>query len=248
MPGFRHALRARLKRTTLYNFNVVNRDKWIAMQAARLEENAKVLDVGAGSCPYRGLFAHCDYRAQDFVGLRSDQLRGGGYGSVDIIADAGAIPVATGTLDAVVCTEVIEHLIEPARAIKEFGRVLRSRGRVMLTAPLGSGIHQEPYHYYGGFTPYWYESVLGEAGFTEIQVEANAGSMAFYAQESLRFIRETWPKSLKAPVVVRVGWAPIWVMLVPLLAGAVPLLAHWLDRYDDEKRFTVGYHVTATKT
>lgn len=24
----------------------------------------------------------------------------------------------------------------------------------LLTAPLGSGIHQEPHHYYGGFTPY----------------------------------------------------------------------------------------------
>jgi hypothetical protein len=93
----------------------------------------------------------------------------------------------------VLCTEVIEHLAEPEKVIREFARLLRPGGRLMLTAPLGSGIHQEPHHYFGGFTPWWHRRVLDAAGFDAIQVEANAGSFRFFSQESLRFLSGTMP-------------------------------------------------------
>jgi len=109
-----------------------------------------VLDVGAGSCPYRGLFAHCEYRAQDLAPLRGDQLRHGAYGQLDYVSDLAAIPVPDGSFGAVLCTEVLEHHPEPITVVKELARILEPGGKLILTAPLGSGIHQEPYHYYGG--------------------------------------------------------------------------------------------------
>ena len=231
----------------LFAFNLLNRDRWIAVQAASVPAGSKVLDVGAGSAPYRALFAHCDYKAQDFAQLRDDQLRHGGYAPIDVVCEANAIPVPDASFDVVICTEVLEHVPEPIDVVREFGRIVAPGGRLILTAPLGSGIHQEPYHYYGGYTPFWYQRFLQEAGFDSITVAANAGSLRHVAQETIRFARMTRPFGFAAPWYVQLLWLPFWLILAPILALAVPVAAKLLDRFDREQRFTVGYHVTAIR-
>ena len=231
----------------MFAFNLVNRDRWVAAQAATLAAGARVLDMGAGSCPYRTLFAHCRYETQDFGGLGDDQLRHGRYGQIDYRCDIASIPAADWTFDAILCTEVLEHVREPIKAVREMARILKPGGRLMLTAPLGSGIHQEPHHYYGGYTPYWYREFLGEAGFWQIKVEANAGSFRFFAQEAIRFAQTTRPFNLGMPWSMELLWLPLWVLLAPLLTLALPLACSYLDRFDREQRFTIGYHVTAIK-
>ena len=240
------AIKKVLGRSRLFAFNVFNRDSWIAQRAAELRQGTRVLDVGAGSCPYRAYFSHCDYKTQDFQGLQDDQLRHGGYGQIDYICDASAISVESGSFDAVLCTEVIEHVPEPIKVALEFGRLLRPGGVLILTAPLGSGIHQEPYHYYGGFTPYWYQKFLGEAGFVNIVVEPNAGFFRYYSQESLRFLQLSLPTKL--PFSAAILWAPFWLLSLPLFGLLIPMLSVFLDRFDVERRFTVGYHVTAIRS
>jgi SAM-dependent methyltransferase len=241
------SLKSWLKASPLFAFNLVNRDRWVAAQAASLHAGARVLDMGAGSCPYRALFAHCRYETQDFAGLGDDQLRDGGYGQIDYRCDIADVPVEDASFDAILCTEVLEHVAEPIKAVHEMARILKPGGRLMLTAPLGSGIHQEPYHYYGGYTPYWYRDFLGAAGFSQITVEANAGSFKSFAQESIRFVQTTRPFKLGMPLPLELLWSLVWVLLAPVLAFAIPLICSYLDRFDREKRFTIGYHVTAVK-
>ncbi len=236
-----------LATSDLFAFNLRNRDKWIAKQAATLPAGSKVLDVGAGSAPYRALFAHCYYKTQDFSQLRDDQLRYGGYAPIDFISDARCIPVPDGSFDAVVCTEVLEHVPEPIAVVREFGRIVGPGGRLILTAPLGSGIHQEPYHFYGGYTPFWYEQFLSDAGFEAIVVVPNEGTFRHTAQETIRFVRMSIPFRFDAPWYISLAWLPLWLPLAPILAVAVPLAAKFLDRFDMERRHTVGYHVTATR-
>ena len=108
-----------------FAFNLRNRDLWIAAHAARVPRGASVLDVGAGSAPYRAQFSHCDYKTQDFIALNSDQLRDGRYGQIDIVCDAKEIPVANESFDVVLCTEVLEHHPEPIALIFEFARILK---------------------------------------------------------------------------------------------------------------------------
>jgi SAM-dependent methyltransferase len=243
-----NALRRALARSELFSFNVVRRDAWIAAQAATIAPGARVLDVGAGSCPYRKLFTHCKYFSQDLAPLEQQQLRYGGYGAIDYRCDAAAIPVPDGSFDAVLCTEMLEHHPEPIKVVHEIARVLAPGGRLMLTAPLGSGIHQEPFHYYGGYTPFWFEKYLEQAGFEAVHIEANQGSLRHCAQECIRLARMTRPFALRMPIAVELLWAPVWLLLLPLLAIVIPLACKLLDRFDREKRFTVGYHVAAVRS
>jgi len=240
-------IRKALSSSALFAFNHVLRDRWVAAQAESLPAGSRVLDVGAGSCPYRPLFSHCDYRAQDFAGLQGEQLRHGGYGGIDYVCDATAIPVTDGSFDAVLCTEVLEHVPAPDALVRELARVLRAGGRLMLTAPLGSGIHQEPFHFYGGYTPYWYRRFLAEAGFADIRIEPNGGFFRHYAQESIRFLSMTRPLAPEMPRWLTLAFAPLWLVLAAPLGLLMPLLGAWLDRFDRESRFTVGYHVTAVR-
>jgi len=236
-----------LSTSPVFAFNQVLRDRWVSGQAASLPKGSRVLDVGAGSCPYRALFAHCDYRTQDFASLQDEQLRYGEYGSIDYVCDATDIPVDNGAFDAVMCTEVLEHVPEPIPVVRELARVLRPGGRLIITAPLGSGIHQEPYHFYGGYTPYWYEHFLNDAGFADIKVESNGGFFRHYGQESLRFVVMTRPLAPGIPAWLTIAGAPLWLILAPILSLLFPVLGAALDRYDTERRFTIGYHVTATR-
>jgi SAM-dependent methyltransferase len=240
-------LRTWLKNSRVFNHNLVNRDHWIGRQAAMLPAGSRVLDVGAGSVPYRAWFSHCDYKTQDFARLPDAQLRDQGYGEIDYISDATAIPVPNASFDAILCAEVLEHLPEPIKAINEFARILRPGGRLILTAPLGSGIHQEPHHFYGGYTEFWYRRFLHEAGFRDITVAPNDGSFMFFAQESIRFVRTTRPGRLGMSPLAEAVWTPLWGVGALWLGIVVPLACRYLDRFDRERRFTVGYHVTAVR-
>ena len=99
---------------------------------------------------------------------------------------------------------------------------------------------------FGGFTPWWHRRVLEAAGFESIHVDANAGSFRFFSQESLRFVAGTMPFR-RLPLLPSLLWLPFWLLLLPVLAGLIPLAAALLDRYDREQRFTIGYHVTAVR-
>jgi ubiquinone/menaquinone biosynthesis C-methylase UbiE len=236
-----------LSSSDLLAFNLRNRDRWIAEQAATIPPGSSVLDVGAGSAPYRGLFVACNYKTQDFAQLKDEQLRYGKYAPIDFISEASAIPVPDASFDVILCTEVLEHVPEPISVVREFSRILVPGGRLILTAPLGSGIHQDPYHFYGGYTPYWYRRFLEQAGFQLIDITANAGSLRHVAQETIRFVQMTRPFCFGAPWYYQSLWLPFWLLLAPILAFGVPMAARLLDRFDHEQRFTVGYHVTAVR-
>lgn len=227
----------------IISFNEPARDQWVALQAGKVGPQARVIDIGAGSCPYRKLFSHCEYRSHDFGKLDSGQLRGHeSYADVDYNSDICELPVEDSAFDVALCTEVLEHVPEPIRAVREMSRVLKPGGKLLLTAPLGSGLHQEPYHFYGGYTPHWYRKFLSEAGFVDICIEPNRGFYSHYGQECIRFLTMLAP--WRSPS--RLTWLPVWLLGLPWCL-LIPVLAKSLDLLDREKGFTVGYHVTATK-
>jgi SAM-dependent methyltransferase len=234
----------------VYFFHEFERDRWVSEQAKGVPAGSRVLDVGAGPCRYRPLFAHCRYETQDFAQYTgSDQgpftdRDWWKYGQLDYISDATAIPVADASYDVVLCTEVLEHVPEPIKVVHELARILRPGGRLILTAPLGDGLHMEPYHFYGGYTPYWYHRFLAEAGFDRIAVEPNGGFFKHYGQESQRFSAMLDPRRTR-----EMWWFtfPFWVVTLPWFRLILPAICYLLDRIDRHRGLTVGYHVTAVR-
>jgi ubiquinone/menaquinone biosynthesis C-methylase UbiE len=206
-----------------------------------------VLDIGAGSSPYRKYFSHCNYVTQDFCQLEPSQLRfGSGYSMIDIISNAEKIPVDDCSFDVILLTEVIEHVPNPIEVLLEASRILKINGVLILTAPLGSGLHQQPYHYYGGYTPFWYRKFLSDFGFKNIEINSNGNFYKLFGQEFQRFIEYTNPIKFTNSFIFKIFWTPFWLILLPLWF-IVPIFMNLIDKQDRLKYFTVGYHVRATK-
>ncbi len=156
----------------IFKSNQSLRDEWLTEQAKKVLQGSNVLDVGAGTGLYSPLFDHCEYKSHDFA---EEPSTIGRYTKLDYVSDILSIPVEDNSFDVILCTEVLEHVPEPILALKEMIRILRPEGILLLSAPLGSFLHQEPYHFYGGFTPYWYRKFSLEMNMEVISLEKNGG-------------------------------------------------------------------------
>jgi len=77
-------------------------------------------------------------------------------------------------------------LPEPIAAIKEFYRLLKPGGYLILTAPFCSLTHFAPYHFYSGYNRYFYEKHLPANGFEIVKLQKNGNYFEYLAQETMR--------------------------------------------------------------
>jgi len=230
-------LKTLLKRFTIVGFNFNHRVDWVKSICQSIPSGSSVIDVGAGGGPFKKFLAHCEYKSQDFCALSDVQLEEGGYSSIDFVSDITSIPVESNSFDYVLCTEVLEHVPNPVDALREMTRILKKGGTLILTAPLGSGLHQEPYHFYGGYTPHFYIHHLNLLGFSNIIIKPNMGTISHFGQMSLE-VNFILFKDKKFFVIA--------ILLFPTTI-IFNLIAGILDNIIKDYRFTVGYFVKAEK-
>lgn len=172
--------------------NERSREKWLRGTLARLPAGGRILDAGAGTQRYRAFCGHLKYVSQDFgeytgegdgTGLQKGNFD---YGKLDIVSDISAIPEPQHSFDAIMCIEVLEHLPSPIDAIKEFSRLLRPGGQLIITAPFCSLTHFAPYHFVTGFNRYWYEHHLVSHGLKLQEISPNGNFFEYLAQELYR--------------------------------------------------------------
>jgi ubiquinone/menaquinone biosynthesis C-methylase UbiE len=172
--------------------NLYTREKWLEASLKSIPAGSRILDAGAGEQQYKKYCLYLQYVAQDFAkydgkgdgkGLQTDAWT---QNSLDLICDITQIPEKEGSFDAVMCIEVLEHLPDPLLALKEFTRLLKSGGHLIITAPFCSLTHYAPYHYYSGFSQYYYEKHLRELGYDILEITANGNYYEYIAQEIRR--------------------------------------------------------------
>lgn len=169
--------------------NPANRDAWIAEQLKQLPDGSSLLDVGAGECPYKSQCSHLQYVSQDvnmYDGSGNQKgLQTGtwSFDQIDIRCDLLDIP-EDRKFDSVLCTEVLEHVPDPIRAIEKMSRLVKKPGgKLIITAPFCSLTHFAPYYYANGFSEYFYRFHLERLGFNVSHLSFNGGWFDYMAQE-----------------------------------------------------------------
>jgi SAM-dependent methyltransferase len=211
------ALTAKLTRVTL--------DRFVQAHATP----ARTLDIGAQNGPYAAFFPNR---------IALDIRHGAG---VKVIGDAQALGLTGECVDVVLCTEVLEHLPEPQRAIDEMFRVLRPGGTLLLTTRFLFPIHDAPHDYYR-FTKYGLRHLLRRYEILELQEETDSiGAIAVLLQRLGMQARTVGPAASRA----------VWLITARMVRPFGFLIT---EEYGDSRRLTrergimtSGYHVACRK-
>ncbi|MDO1451022.1 methyltransferase domain-containing protein [Rhodocytophaga aerolata] len=224
--------------------NEENRHKWIEKVLQNIPDGNRILDAGAGEQPFKKFCTHLSYVSQDFsqynpnnsgVGIQKETWT---YGNIDIVSDIINIPEPDSSFDAVLCTEVIEHVPDPVKAICELSRLLKRKGLLIITAPFCSITHFAPYHYSTGFNRFFYEKHLSDLDFDIIEIESNGNFFEYLAQE-LKFLPGVASKYAK----VKLNYEE------KIYINSLMLMLDKLSKADtnSSELLCYGYHVLARK-
>jgi SAM-dependent methyltransferase len=226
--------------------NKARREAWLEKTLARLPAGWRILDAGAGESQYKRCCRHLNYVAQDFGQYDG---KGAGLGlqtgvwdnsKLDIISDITSIPEPDASFDAIMCVEVFEHIPAPILAIREFSRLLKPGGKLIITAPVCSLTHFAPYYFYNGFSRNFYETHLPAHGFAIDELEFNGNYFTYLGQE-LRRLRKMARDYAGARPIER------WIVrgLAALLHGRIARFAR--RDQGSEELLCFGIHALSTK-
>src|SRR5574339_822128 len=115
-----------------------------------------LLDLGCGAQPYRPLYRR--YFRRTVTGDHMVRSK------IDAQLDILALPFDDNAFDAVILSEVIEHVADPMRALSEIQRVLKKGGLLFLTWPFIHPLHELPYDY-ARYTEFGMHQLLRKSGF-----------------------------------------------------------------------------------
>ncbi len=96
-------------------------------------------------------------------------------GAVDVLGDTLALPFPDGQFALIISQEMVEHVPDPFRAVREMARVLRAGGTLYLQAPFVIGYHPGPEDYWR-FSRAGMQRLLEQAGLECRRLEPAVGA------------------------------------------------------------------------
>jgi len=214
--------------------------------AAKILESAergKVLDVpaGEGALALRlkklGFEVFCCDLYTEFFKLPETEIK---QGNLD-----ARLPYDDGAFDTVVCVEGLEHIENPSNAIREFARILRTGGTLVVSVPNIMNIEERLKWLFNGYTSH-FKPLSGEA---LEDIEKQHGAMAKMAlhinpigYSEVRYLLEKSGFELKKTYLDKPkknSWAYLpLVGLVKLAARLTPAKkrqARWTDELNSDE-------------
>lgn len=207
----------------------------------------RVVDVGCGASPYRDLIV-----AEHYVGIDHEPMPQ--VGTTRLAGDATELPMRSSACDAVICTEVIEHVVDEHRLAAELARIAGPGALLILSAPFVHGLHEAPRDF-RRLTSIGLTSVLEGAGWEVDRVISVGGPMVVTVDSALRWLdrmarrpvlRTLGPGSGAYRVILTVSRS------MQKAAAALTLANPWsalgsIDPHRAEPRLTMGYVVLARR-
>ena len=177
--------------------------EWLPREAAAAHAahgRLRVLDVGCGVKPYYPFFAPY---ADSYVGI--DVVENP---AADLLGGVEALPVADGSFDVVLFTQVLEHCDDPARAVAELRRVTAPGGRVLASTHGVQVYHPSPQDYWR-WTHEGLRRLFEENGeWSSLDVDPAGGTASCLAMLISTFV-EIGCKRARAPRLAR---GPVWLL------------------------------------
>ena len=137
-----------------------------ALEEAISVMHGRVLDIGGRKTNKRGAFRPPldKVSAWEYVNSSSDA-------GPDYCCDAGSIPLADGSIDTVVMTEVLEYLEEPEKVLAEIYRLLAADDTLIMSIPFLHPVHGDWQFDRQRWTALKLEEVCSSLGFKDIDIK-----------------------------------------------------------------------------
>lgn len=159
-----------------------------AIAGLGLRDGQRVLDFGCAERPYHDCFP----AGVEVVGA---DLPGNAVADVHVVRD-GSVPEASGSFDAVLSTQVLEHVAEPAVYLAESARLLRPGGQLLLSTHGYFFFHPDPVDYWR-WTGAGLRKVVEDAGLRATRFEGVFGSGAVGLQFALDAVLPKLPRAVR---------------------------------------------------
>lgn len=131
-----------------------------------LTKDMVVYDIGCGDKPFK-------LDVKEHVGVDyGDSFYDTSH--LDIISDAYNVPVDDAVADAVISSQVLEHLERPEDAIKETNRLLKKDGLFLISVPFLAPIHAAPCDF-TRMTEFQLKRYLNDNGFEILELKRVGG-------------------------------------------------------------------------
>jgi SAM-dependent methyltransferase len=131
-----------------------------------IAQDSVVIDIGCGDKPYYPWVAD---RVKAYIGV---DLRAA-Y-PVDVVAGGERLPFAGQCAEAVIASQVLEHVPEPDKVLQEMRRLLKDEGHIIVSVPCVYAYHPTPGDYWR-WTPEGFQTLLERQDFTVEKIWPNGG-------------------------------------------------------------------------
>ena len=191
----------------------------------------RLLDLGCGDGPYRDYYNYGSYIGLERVARQNAKVVGEGEN----------IPFKNHSFDSLAATEVLEHIYDFRRCMREMNRVLKESGHAYISVPMSWPLHYEPHDFFR-FTKFGIAKSLQEAGFDIVSIDRLGGISVLFGTHLSILLWNVIKRFFK---VAGIRWseriAGMFVLPINLLARALS----FLDGCDES--IVVGWSVVAEK-
>ena len=173
------------------------RSHWVKVQIfelGRMIGKGTVIDIGAGLSPYKATLETANFRyySQDSTSYKPQEDESLGlqnpkwdYPAHTFVCDILDTPTDV-KYDVVLCTEVLEHVPDPVASIKHLSTLIKPNGYLLVTVPFNSMMHQAPYWFSAGLSPWWFTHWARDMHLEIVKIEISGDNIDVMCQEFRR--------------------------------------------------------------
>lgn len=127
----------------------------------------ELLDFGCGAKPYESLFLNVSkYIGTDIENESHDHSNE----IIDFYYDGTTLPFENESFDSIFSSEVLEHVPDMEKSLKELNRVLKRDGQILITVPFSFPEHEMPFDF-RRLTSGGIQKVLTDHGFEIVKFQ-----------------------------------------------------------------------------